>query len=407
MRYIDYFASLLPQSAAARLNYLRVTVVCAYACGMLTSPGLWFGTGRTFPHAPLLSGLPYSLSSADYLLSLLLLAAIVLAAVSKRPRRYIVAVLALSVLLVVLDQTRLQPWVYQYLIMLAVLACVRSGEDDEESAGLTIAANQLVIAMLYFWSGAQKLNWSFGHEVMPGLLASAGVHLSPAYVSYLPAIGIVAALCEAFTGIALLVRKTRRMGVLLALCMHLLVLVMLVAAWRNSVVWVWNVFMMVMVVLLFWRSQHTVNCHVLWKWRGATPSSHAAKAVIVVCGLAPALSFIGWWDMYLSSALYSGNTTIAVARISERVRDRLPATAQQQVFKTRRGEMMLPFYEWSMTELNVPPYPETRVYRQLAREVCRYAEEPQEVELIVRERPSLIDGSYAVSRADCQNLFAQ
>ncbi len=49
---------------------------------------------------------------------------------------------------------------------------------------------------------------------------------------------------------------------------------------------------------------------------------------------------------------------------------------------------MLPLYEWSMTELNVPPYPEARVYRRLARRLCRYAEDPRELELIVKETPA-------------------
>lgn len=396
-----------PHGVTARLHYLRIAVAGAYACGILLSTGLWFSAGRTFPRAPLLSGLPADLSSFDYLLSILLLIALTLAAASRRPRRYLAAVVALTALLVVLDQTRLQPWVYQYLIMLAVLACERPGAADVTTAEPIMAASQLVVATLYFWSGAQKLNWSFGHEVLPGLLEQAGIHLPAAYAAYLPVAGIVVAVCEALIGVALLLRRTRQAAVLLALGMHLLVLLMLVAASSNSVVWAWNIGMMFMVVLLFWRFDGRLVYRALVRFRGADASSHVARAVLVVCGLAPALSFAGWWDMYLSAALYSGNTPVGVIRISQRAGERLPVPAQQQMFKTKSGELMLPLYEWSLAELNVPPYPETRVYRQLARRVCEDAEERQEIELIVKERPSPIDGSYAVRRFDCPNLLTR
>src|ERR1700750_817424 len=95
--------------AASRLKYLRATVACAYAFGILLSQGLWFGFRRTIPRAPLLKLLSYSLSSHDSLFSGLLLAALALAAASRRPRLYLLAAAALTALLAVSDQTRLQP----------------------------------------------------------------------------------------------------------------------------------------------------------------------------------------------------------------------------------------------------------------------------------------------------------
>ncbi|HEX8708785.1 MAG TPA: hypothetical protein VF723_11125 [Pyrinomonadaceae bacterium] len=404
---VQHARRLTPPGVTARLRYLRIALAAAYACGMLSSPGLWFGTGRTFPRAPLLNALPAFLSAADYLASVLLFAALALTAISRRPGPYLACALALTALLVVLDQTRLQPWVYQYFLMLGVLACGRWGEANEAAAGRTLAASQLIIAALYFWSGAQKLNWSFGHEVMPALLASAGVRWPGADAAYLPVAGLVVAACEAFIGIALLVRITRRAAVVLALAMHSLLLLILVAASHNSVVWAWNAGMMVMVGLLFWRMDQPHDWRTLGRWRGAESAGHSVRAVLLLCGLAPALSFAGWWDLYLSAALYSGNAPVAVARISEPVRAMLPASAGRQVFATGRGELMLPFYEWSLAELNVPPYPEVRVYRQLARELCRSAGGPEEIELIVKESPSRLDGGYAVSRADCSALFSR
>lgn len=392
--------------AASRLKLLRAAVACAYAFGILLSQGLWFGFGRTIPRAPLLGLLPRPVSSHDYLFSILLLAALALAVATGRSRRYLLAAVLLTALLVVSDQTRLQPWVYQYLLMLALLACVRPGVEGDADAAHVLAANRFVVAALYFWGGAQKLNWSFGHEVLPALFEQAGVKLPAAFASYTPAVGVAVAVIETALGVMLLVRRTRKFAVALALCMHASVLLLLIAAWQNSVVWVWNVSMAVIVLLLFRQSDPTHEQNAAARAHSRTPARHLLKAVVIVCGLAPALSFAGLWDMYLSAALYSGNTPVAVLHIDEHVRDRLPESARRQVFKTGRGELMLPFHEWSLAELNVPPYPEARAYRQVARQVCESVEDEGEIELIVKGRPSLTDESYAVTRTVCQNLVS-
>lgn len=395
-----------PLTGASRLVYLRITLAAAYVSGILLSLRLWFGVGRSFPRLPLVNGVPAFYSSAEYLLSILVLAALVLSVFS-RLRRYPVAVVVLAALLVLFDLTRLQPWVYQYVLMLGVLACLKPTEansDETEVTSPILAANQLIVAFLYFWSGTQKLNWTFRHEVLPRLLESTGIHLPAAFLSYLPAVGVAIAGGEALIGLALMIRRTRRTAVVFAVGLHFMVLILLLVARRNSVVWPWNLAMITMVVLLFWRYDLSLASKEIWRWRVPNLASHLPQAAVLICGLVPALSFVGWWDIYLSGALYSGNTPVAVVRITDRVREQLPIVAQQQIFKTGRGELMLPFYEWSLADLNVPPYPEVRAYRQLARRLCAYADDQAEIELIVKERPSLIDGSYRVNRFGCPDL---
>jgi uncharacterized membrane protein YphA (DoxX/SURF4 family) len=393
-----------PLSVGSRLNYLRITISLAYIGGILLSPKLWFGLGRSFPRAPILSGLPASILPADILLSILLVIALILSVINCRPGRFLVAVVILTILLVLFDQMRLQPWVYQYLIMLAALACQQRAMAYLKTAEPVLLVSQLVIALLYFWSGIQKLNWSFTHEVIPDLFAQAGVHLPAAGIAYLPALGVAVALCEILIGVGLLIGRTHQTAVGVALVTHLLVLLMLVAAHRNSVVWPWNIAMMIMVILSFWGWERSLGLKELWQRTGPDFVAHLSKAVFVICGLAPALSFAGWWDLYLSAALYSGNAPLAVIQINDRARSRFPAVAQQQVFTTRSGELVLPVYEWSTADLNVPPYPEMRVYRQLTRQMCALAKDQREIELIVKGRPSVIDGSYRVDRLSCVDL---
>src|SRR5437588_6451706 len=92
-----------------RLHVLRIAVVAAFLCGILISPNLWFGLGRTFPRVPLVSATPAFLAHADLPLSVLLLAALVISIFSKRSR-YAIAVVGFALLLILLDQNRLQPW---------------------------------------------------------------------------------------------------------------------------------------------------------------------------------------------------------------------------------------------------------------------------------------------------------
>jgi hypothetical protein len=394
-------------STDAQLRYLRITIAVGYLCGIVFSPKLWLGFGRSFPRAPLLTGLPGFASSTDYLLSILLIGALALSLISSRPNRYLLAVVVFTVLLVLLDQTRLQPWVYQYVVMLGILACWRPATSDRINAERILLASQLVIALLYFWSGTQKLNWSFCHEVMPALLESARIRLPAAYLAYVPASGIAIAILEMLVGVGLLIRRTRSTALVLALGTHLMVLLMLIVAHRNSVVWPWNIAMMIIVVLLFWRFDGSPARKELWTVRGVELTSHLPKAVLLICGLAPALSFIGWWDLYLSAALYSGNTPVAVVRVNEDLRGRLPARAQQQLLTTASGDLFLPFYEWSLADLNVPPYPEVRTYRRVAGQVCALAADGQGFELVIKERPALIDGKYTVTRVLCADLPAR
>jgi hypothetical protein len=389
-------------AATARLRYLRIVVAAAFTLGIFLSLPLWFAGERGFPRLPIFESL--SGFRTDWFFSILLLVALILTAAKPFSRFFPGAAVGLIVALVMFDQTRLQPWVYQYAIMLALLAFAFRASDNTANASV-LAANQLVVAALYFWSGVQKLNWSFGHEVVPGLFQSAHISIPPWIESHLTSTGIVVAIAESLVGTFLLFRRTRQSAVIAALAVHLVVLLILIIAWRNSVVWPWNLGMMVMLVLLFWRCDQPTLGHVVRRWRGSEPMTHLPKAVLVVCGVLPILSFAGCWDLYLSAALYAGNASVGVMHIREDVRDQLSTKAQTQIFTTSRGELMLPFHEWSMSELNVPPYPEVRTFRQVAKQLCRLSDGQPQNELIIRGRPALSDGSYEVARASCKQLL--
>jgi hypothetical protein len=387
----------------ARFAALRYVLGIALLSGLILSSNLWFPTSRSFPRVPLVNALPQAfVPTVEYLLGGLLCVALAASLLAARRRTYLVAVIILLVLLVATDQMRLQPWVYQYLLLLVVVALHPRQSPDEAAAGLTLSLLQLIVAMLYFWSGVQKLNYSFGHEVLPQLLDPLRNYLTLTQMQ-LTVLGTGIAAVEIFTGCGLLLKRTRKLCLWLALAMHGIVLALLIGEGRNSVVWAWNAALMLMVLVLFRRSETFIR-QTFANWRAHERAGQFAFVLSIVCAVLPSLSFWGWWDVYLSGALYSGRTAVAVVRVDARVYEKLPETAKRQVFTTKGGEQMLPLFEWAMADLNVPPYPEARLYKQVAREICKSADDQSQVELIIRGRPGLLDGKYEVSRMSCSQL---
>jgi hypothetical protein len=381
-------------------NLLRRLTSAALLCGIALSINLWFPISRSLPRAPLFIALPQNVvPPVEYFLSSLLSAALVALILVKRPMKFLILAIVTLAPLCLLDQTRLQPWVYQYLAVLVVIAL---DHQQKRLSLLTLSALQLIVASLYIWGGLQKLNYSFSHEVLSQFLRPTQniLALSPPQLSVL---GIGIASIEIFTGFGLLLKKTRKICICLALAMHGLILGLLIAQNRNSVIWVWNAALALMVVVLFWRSDTSIG-QVFRYWRAGTNGSRASIVLAALYAVLPILSFWGCWDLYLSGALYSGNTPVAVVRVDEGIYERLAQTPKQQVFMSSSGERMLPLFEWSMAELNVPPYPEFRVYQQLTRELCSLAEDKSQAELIVKTRPAIMDGSYNVIRMSCADL---
>jgi hypothetical protein len=378
-----------------RLKFLQIAVGAGLLAGILFSHELWFPLARTFPRAPLIFGAPVIV---EQILSVLLIIALIFTAIFVRAKIFlIVSVLSLA-LLIFFDQTRLQPWVYQYLLLLLIFALCDRQTGSDQPLGLT----QLIIAALYFWSGAQKMNFTFSHETIPALLAPFSDHFS-AIRSPFVFFAITIALLETAIAFGLLFRKTRNAAVLTAALMHTIILGFLVAKDFNNIVWIWNLTLIFIVFIAFWQSKVSVRRAIFedagdWKLK-------TAKAIVAASVLLPALSFAGWWDMYLSGALYSGNTEVAVVRINDEVFEKLPPNAREAVFQTESGaEKMLPLFEWAIDDLNVPPYPERRVSRKTALAICDLAHDKNQIELMIKERPAILDGSYKVSRISCEEL---
>lgn len=385
---------------ASRIFWLRAVLTTAFLCGFLLSRKLWV-TSRSYPLTPLFDSLPAIRFPLDYIVFIALLILLPAIMISSRPRRYILVFVVLAALLSLWDQSRWQPWFYQYLFMLAALGCYSLKDSDprEQDAGLN--ACRLIVASTYFWSGLQKLNASFLDGVFPWLVEPLFRLVPGTFTTFSRPIGIVASLLETMIGVGLLTKRLRNPSIALAIAMHTLILFLIGPLGHNwnSVVWPWNISMEMFVLILFWHASDPSL-----KERTETRFLPFYSVAVVLFGVMPLFSFFGLWDSYLSAALYSGNTTEAGVYMTDPIRRLLPTEVQRYVSKRSDDEYWLDITGWSFGELNVPPYPEKRIYQNIARRICLHAQEPSEVILEIHERSSPLSGIRATGRHDCSSL---
>jgi hypothetical protein len=149
----------------------------------------------------------------------------------------------------------------------------------------------------------------------------------------------------------------------------------------NNVVWPWTASLIAIDLLLFTNGDEFSIGEIFW-----TKNYPAHAATVMLFAIMPFLSFFNLWDSYLSSALYSGNLTEAVIYVSDTGKGSLPPTIRQRLIETSPNTNVLNIQRWAIDDLNVTPYPETRVYKAIAKDVCRRLRDPAELVLIVREQ---------------------
>ncbi len=132
-----------------RLLFLKIALALAFLGGFLLSTKLWIAS-RSYPLTPLFGWLPAVPSPVDQLWfgSLCLLLAAI--ALTRRSRKYLLAFVVLAGLLSLFDQSRWQPWFYQYLFMFMALIVYPWGEQNLEKRELALNICRLIVASTYF-----------------------------------------------------------------------------------------------------------------------------------------------------------------------------------------------------------------------------------------------------------------
>jgi len=369
-------------------------VIAGLLAGLLLSPKLWMST-RLYPLTPVWALIPTFAPPIDRVVFFSLIALLALVGIAPR-RVFVVAAFVLLTVLALQDQSRWQPWFYQYTVMLLaiVLAAQKRDSDALNTCGLIVAAT-------YLWSGFAKLNPNFMRETFPFLL-SPFVGALPAPVRWIALHSAYSVpFIECGLGIGLLYRRSRGAAVYLAIAMHVFILLAIgpLGSKFNSVVWPWNLAMIAFLLVIFlYRSDPPTPRDIVWGTGFAFQ-----KVVLLLFGVMPVFNTVNLWDHYLSSALYSGNRDQGTVYVSDAVFDRLPDLIEDHVYESGPDRSALDISDWSLDELNVPSYPEIRIYKNVAAHICAYSPEGAGIELVIDGKLALLNGKNKLVY-HCQDL---
>jgi predicted DCC family thiol-disulfide oxidoreductase YuxK/uncharacterized membrane protein YphA (DoxX/SURF4 family) len=367
--------------SASPLFWLKITVVVAFCIGLLMSRHLWIGD-RSYPLVPISSGLP----QLGGLLAHILFAALFLLAgaifLAPKPQRFIAAFLAIIAVFCLLDETRWQPWVLLYGFLLATLALFSWDSDDVSGQQSALNIARLILASTYVFSGLQKINTNFVQSDFPWIVQPI-TNVLPSTTSAFHALGMVVPFVQIAFGVGLLTKRFRRASLIVAIAMHLFILAMFGPTGHNwnNIIWPWTAAMAVFDILLFTYTDEFDIGAALW-----TPRRPYHGIVLVVFAALPLLSFFNAWDSYLSAALYSGNLTEAEIYITDAGKASLPVPIQDRIVHVSADTNVINLQRWAIEDLNVTPYPETRVYKAVARSVCSQSRDQTQLVLVIREQ---------------------
>jgi hypothetical protein len=371
--------------ADIRLLWLRRSIVAGLVAGLLISAKLWVST-REYPLVPLLDIVPPLPYPLDYILFGLfgMLLVEILIFRGRLAGALVIAALALAALLALQDQDRLQPWFYQYSLMLGAVGLSNLGRLSTEGA---LNACRVIVAFTYFWSGLQKAHVTFARDVYPWLIGPLASHLPSEAASILAHEAYAVPVIETAIGLGLLVRPLRKPAVIAAILMHAFILFSL-GPWGhdwNSVIWPWNLAMVAFDLILFWRAPDNPSFLAVVK-----PGGSAYRAVVLVLfAFMPALNFVGLWDSYLSASLYSGSTEDGFVYTTD---------GSSEVYRSG-------IFDKAMDEMNVPVYPEVRVYKRVFAEMrCEKPQSFPRPTLVVYGRPGITSGDRSKSTYSCRDI---
>ncbi|MEX2113147.1 MAG: hypothetical protein WD845_08175 [Pirellulales bacterium] len=349
-----------------RAAWLR-RVMAMFGLGLLAVTWRLWTPQQVFPQVPLVALATKLPGWCDWLglagMTLGLLLALVAPDQGRWANRGLLLFAASAAALFALDQNRLQPWAYQFVIMALVLAWAdaRSG----------IALARLFVASFYFHSALTKFDFSFLHTLGQQFLAAlAGVaggsienwndsaRLAAALVFPLGELAVAAGLCFA---------RTRSAALVGALALHVLLLVIL-GPWgldHKPGVLLWNVYFIVQDVLLFapdswlrrlgrWPPQPVDEpARLPWRVRGLV------AAVVLLPLLAP----IGWFDMWPSWGLYAASSERVVLLVHRSQLDALPDSLAPFVETPQESDdpwLRVRLDRWALAALGAPIYPQCR-----------------------------------------------
>ena len=369
-----------------RLKLIKITVAFGLLLSLLCSHNLWAGQ-RWYPVCPVFEDW-YISPPYDYFLLAAEIVLILLLIVADKPRLFIFLLLVLNLAYVFLDQNRLQPWFFIYNSFFLVLFFYNWRIDNVNHYNSFFIILQLCFSAVYVYSGLQKFNPGFINDTYPWFIKPLEKFVSERQMITLTKTGYVIPFVEIFIGFGLLFKPLRFISIPLVVILHVIILILMGPLGNNynSVVWPWNIMMVVLALLLFSgkTNERFFSISHLFK----QPVFYLVMALFWIL---PAFNLVGKWETYLSFSLYSGNNHNGKIIICDEAYERLPFYVRHYVYHNG-GQYILYPKEWCLNELKTPLYPEKRVFENVTGYVKTISHSTDEdVKLVYIEKLKMFD----------------
>jgi hypothetical protein len=263
------------------------------------------------------------------------------------------------------DQLRFQPWVYQFLILGTLLAVL------PPRAALGFGC--VWMASVYFHSGLSKLDVSFAREMGPlfvrTMLRVLGAGALP--MARLEATAWLLPVGEVVVALLLLIPPTRRLGYLGVLVIHGASLLIL-GPWglgHSTIVLVWNVALAVEEYLLFWPTGRGIRAGPLSEDSPPRRWTTREKIVAVPFSVLLVVPFgerFGLCDSWPSHALYADHCEGTTIYFRFDLPAGLPPDLRVAAQKNAMSGWVLNPTDWTRRVRGVPAYPQIRYTNGLA-----------------------------------------
>lgn len=362
-------------------------ILCLGTLAMLgLSWPLWAGADD-FPRVPFVARLPELPGWMAWGVFGLACGAMGAAAFGVAWRTMLVLSMGALGLLVLEDQHRFQPWVYQYLLTALALAALPAGRG--------LAFSRLLIIALYFHSGLSKLDVSFCRELGKLFLETAcrPLGLDPdrwpapfrsAAILAMPAWALAVA-------VGLVFPRSRRPALAGAVAQHVALLAIL-GPWglrHSAIVLLWNVLLVVEDLLLFGRpipEQADVPA-------SETPWAGATRIAFALAVLMPFGERWGVWDSWPSFALYASHVERTDILVHADDLGILPEALRRHVAQVGAGPWSrIDLTGWSRSERGVPVYPQGRACQGVAEALAKRYRGGHPIVVYLRSRAELWTG---------------